>query len=389
MPFSAAISTAGDSTRAVDEVCTRALAELQGTPDLALAFFSAHHADEADAIAQALQQRLSPRCLMGCSGEAIVGNDQEIEHNPAVSLWLARWSQPVDMEPFHLILEQTSDGVSILGWPDGLMTANPDNSAILLLADPFTFPIDVFLEQMNEDHPKLRVMGGMASGGHGPGESRLLQKDQSPIEGAVGVLLQGPLQVRSIVSQGCRPIGQHMVITKGRENIIEELGGQPPLVRLQQLWKELSPRDQQLFQQGLHIGRVINEYKAEFQRGDFLVRNVLGLDRETGALAMTDRVRVGQTIQFHVRDAETADEDLRALLQIDREANKARPGGALVFTCNGRGTRLFAAPHHDARAVRQEMGVLPLAGFFAQGELGPVGGQNFIHGFTASVVLFE
>ena len=232
-------------------------------------------------------------------------------------------------------------------------------------------------------------MGGMASGGRGPGESRLLQGDQSPIEGAAGVLLQGPIPMRSIVSQGCRPIGQPMVITKGHGNIIEELGGQPPLVRLQQLWKSLSPRDQQLFQQGLHIGRVINEYKSEFQRGDFLVRNVLGLDRETGSLAITDAVRLGQTVQFHVRDAESADEDLRALLQTDRSANKARPGGALVFTCNGRGTRLFSAPHHDARAVRQEMGVLPLAGFFAQGELGPVGGQNFIHGFTASVVLFE
>ena len=389
MPFSAAISTAHETTRAIDEVCNRALGELQGTPDLALVFFSAHHAEEAETIAQSLQQRLSPRCLMGCTGEAIVGNDQEIEKNPAVSLWLGRWPQPVQMEAFHLILEQTSDGVSMLGWPDGLMQANPENAAILLLGDPFTFPTDAFLQQVNEEHPKLRVMGGMASGGRGPGESRLLQGDQSPIEGAVGILLQGPIPMRSIVSQGCRPIGQPMVITKGHGNIIEELGGQPPLVRLQQLWKSLSPRDQQLFQQGLHIGRVINEYKSEFQRGDFLVRNVLGLDRETGSLAITDAVRLGQTVQFHVRDAESADEDLRALLQTDRSANKARPGGALVFTCNGRGTRLFGAPHHDAGAVRQEMGVLPLAGFFAQGELGPVGGQNFIHGFTASVVLFE
>jgi small ligand-binding sensory domain FIST len=158
---------------------------------------------------------------------------------------------------------------------------------------------------------------------------------------------------------------------------------------LQQLWQELSPREQQLFQQGLHIGRVINEYKDTFQRGDFLVRNVLGLDRESGALAITDRVRVGQTVQFHVRDDETADEDLHALLQMDVQAHAGRPGGALVFTCNGRGTRLFSAPHHDARAVRAEAGAVPVAGFFAQGELGPVGGQNFIHGFTASVVLFE
>ena len=389
MPFAAALSTARDSSRALDEVCNLALGELQGTPDLAVVFFSAHHAEAAETIADALQQRLSPRALMGCTGEAIVGNDQEVERAPAMSLWLGRWQQPVELEPFHLVLEQTSDGVGMLGWPDALMGANPGNSAILLLGDPFTFPIDAFLQQVNEEHPKLRVIGGMASGGGGPGECRLVLGNRSPIEGAVGVLFQGPVQVRSIVSQGCRPIGQHMVITRGHDNIIEELGGQPPLARLQQLWQELSPRDQQLFQQGLHIGRVITEYKGEFQRGDFLVRNVLGLDRETGSLAITDHVRVGQTVQFHVRDAETADEDLHALLQMDRLANKARPGGALVFTCNGRGTRLFSVPHHDARAIREEVGVLPLAGFFAQGELGPVGGQNFIHGFTASVALFE
>jgi small ligand-binding sensory domain FIST len=180
-----------------------------------------------------------------------------------------------------------------------------------------------------------------------------------------------------------------MIITQAQENIVAELGGQPPLVRLQQLWQELSPRDQQLFQRGLHIGRVINEYQGQFQRGDFLVRNVLGLDRETGSLAITDNVRVGQTVQFHVRDAETADEDLHALLQADGRSHDKRPGGALVFTCNGRGTRLFSEPHHDARVVRAEVGAVPLAGFFAMGELGPVGGQNFIHGFTASVVLFE
>jgi small ligand-binding sensory domain FIST len=134
---------------------------------------------------------------------------------------------------------------------------------------------------------------------------------------------------------------------------------------------------------------VINEYQGEFQRGDFLVRNVLGLDRDSGAMAITDRVRVGQTVQFHVRDAETADEDLHALLQLDLSAHERRPGGALLFTCNGRGTRLFDEPHHDARAIRAETGDIPLAGFFAQGELGPIGGQNFIHGFTASAVLFE
>ena len=203
------------------------------------------------------------------------------------------------------------------------------------------------------------------------------------------MLLQGPIGLRSIVSQGCRPIGRHMVVTKAEDNIILELGGKPPFQQLQQLWQSLDPQDQHLFQQGLHIGRVINEYRGDFQRGDFLVRNVLGLDRDSGALAITERVRVGQTVQFHVRDAATADEDLHALLQLDVHAHEKRPAAACCSAATaaapGCSTSRITTPARSAA----EAGEIPLAGFFAQGELGPVGGQNFIHGFTASVALFE
>jgi small ligand-binding sensory domain FIST len=389
MPYAAALSMNRDTSRALDDVCREALERVQGAPDLALLFFSRHHVEAAQSLAETVQQRLAARCLLGCVGEAIVGNDQEIEAAPALSLWLARWTVPVELEPFHLRFEQTPDGLSILGWPDAFQSADAARAAVLLVGDPFSFPVDHFLAHMNEDHPGLRVMGGMASSGRRPGDSRLILGNQCWASGAVAALLQGPIKIRSIVSQGCRPIGQHMVVTRAQENIITELGGKQPLLRLQELWQGLSPRDQQLFQQGLHIGRVINECQGQFQRGDFLVRNVLGLDRDSGALAITDQVRVGQTVQFHVRDAETADEDLHALLQTDLVAHAQRPAGALLFTCNGRGTRLFDEPHHDARAIRAEVGTVPLAGFFAAGELGPVGGQNFIHGFTASVVLFE
>jgi small ligand-binding sensory domain FIST len=389
MPFAAAISTQGQTSAALDEVCAGALEHLQGTPDLALLFFSGHHCDAAARIASTAQQRLGARALLGCVGEAIIGNEREVEQRPALGLWLGRWARPVELEPFVLSLEETGEGPSLLGWPDGLLGADPATAAVLLLGDPLTFPVEAFLKQMNEDHRGVRVLGGMASGFRGPGHCRLLCGERALDRGAVGVLLQGAVGLRSIVSQGCRPIGRHMVVTRGQQNLIQDLGGRPVLERLRELWNELSPEEQELFQQGLHVGIVINEYRGEFQRGDFLVRNVMGLDRETGALAITDRVRVGQTVQFHVRDAATADEDLHALLQIDLSAHERRPAGALVFSCNGRGSRLFAEPHHDARAVRAEAGEVPLAGFFAQGELGPVGGQNFLHGFTASVALFE
>jgi small ligand-binding sensory domain FIST len=388
MPFTVALSTAPETRRALDEVRSRASAQFPDRPDLALVFFSPHHRDAADTIAANLKE-LNARCLVGSIGEAIVGNDQEIEHQPALSLWLGRWNRSVGVEPFLLELEQTSEGPTLLGWPDGLAVVEPAQSALLLIGDPFSFPADLFLEEVNEAYRGLRVVGGMASGVRDAGECRLIVGDRVVDHGAAGVLLQGPLAIRTIVSQGCRPIGRHMVITRARENIIAELGGKPPLLQLQELWRELPTRDQELIQRGLHVGRVINEYQGEFQRGDFLVRNVLGVDQESGALAITDRIRVGQTVQFQVRDAETADEDLHALLQLDLKAHAQRPAGALLFTCNGRGTRLFPEPNHDAQAIRAEAGAIPLAGFFAAGELGPVGGQNFIHGFTASVVLFE
>ncbi len=388
MPFAAALSTAEATLPAVEEVCQQARAGLPGDVDLAVLFFSAHHARAAEALGRAVQQLLRPGCLIGCVAESVIGGDHEIEQSPAVSLWVSRWARTVAMAPFHLVLERTADGPSLFGWPDELTGAGSD-TAVLLLGDPFTFPIELFLRRVNEDAPGVRVLGGMASGVHGAGQCRLLFQESVKDQGAVGVLLQGEVGLRSIVSQGCRPIGRPFVITRAKDNLILELGGKTPLSLLQELWPTLTADEQQLFRQGLHIGRVLNEYQGDFQRGDFLVRNVLALERDTGALAITDRVRVGQTVQFHVRDAATADEDLHALLRLDLSAHDRKPSAALLFSCNGRGTRLFSEPNHDAHALRAEAGDLPLAGFFAQGELGPIGKQNFIHGFTASIALFE
>jgi small ligand-binding sensory domain FIST len=389
MPFAAAISTKAQTVAAIEEVCAQALEQLGATPDLALLFFSPHHLEEAEKLGPAARDRLGTERIVGCCGEAIIGNDQEKEQEPALSLWLAHWPKAISIEPFHLTLQNTADGPSLLGWPDGLVDADPTQAALLVVGDPFTFPVELLFGALHEGHPGLRVMGGMASGSRHPGQSQLILGAELCDQGAVGVLLHAPIKLRSIVSQGCRPIGTHYVVTKAHENLIMELGGKTPLVQLQQLWPTLSAQEQQLFQQGLHVGLVINEYQEKFGRGDFLVRNVLGMERESGALAVGDHVRVGQTVQFHVRDAATADEDLHALLRQDIQSHPARPGGALAFSCNGRGSRLFTEPHHDARAIRAEAGPIPLAGFFAAGELGPIGGRNFIHGFTASVVLFE
>ena len=225
------------------------------------------------------------------------------------------------------------------------------------------------------------MIGGLASAAARPGGNRLALDGEVSSEGAVGVLLDGA-DVRTIVSQGCRPVGRPFVVTRGERNFVEELGGQPALRRLQDCVTEMTEDDRALMRAGLHIGLVVDEHKPDFGRGDFLVRGVLGADQQSGSIAVGDHVTVGQTVQFHVRDAGAADEDLRALLA------GAEAEAALLFTCNGRGRHLFGVPDHDAGVVEALLGPIPVAGAFCAGEIGPVGGRNFLHGFTASLALF-
>jgi small ligand-binding sensory domain FIST len=324
MPFAAALSLVPSSLQAVAEVCDCAGAGLGGPPDLAMLFFSAHHAEHARDLAEEVDRRLGPKAALGCVAEAVIGGSREVEQEPALSLWLARWAGSVRLEPFHLTLERTADGPSLLGWPDALLgdalappePFAPPRSAVLLLGDPFTFPADLFLQRMNEDCQGVPVLGGMASGIRQAGDCKLIAGPEVRTEGAAGVLLEGDIGLRWIVSQGCRPIGRPLVITKAQQNVILEMGGRTPLDHLRELWPTLSSEDQELFRGGLHLGRVLNEYQSDFQRGDFLIRNVLGLEKQTGALIINDHVRVGQTVQFQVRDAASADEDLHALLQL-------------------------------------------------------------------------
>jgi small ligand-binding sensory domain FIST len=389
MPFAAALSTLADTPRALAEVADDALPRLGGRPDLACVFFSPHHAGEGELIAATLADRLGTANVIGCLGESVVGTAKEVEQRPALSLWLAEFGGAVEVEPFHLNPDEGREGPTLFGWPDALIDCDPAKATLLTLADPHTFPVtELFFPRVHEEHPGMPVVGGMSSGAMAPGQTVLIRGREALYTGAVGVLLRGDRRCRAVVSQGCRPIGRPLVVTKGRENVIEEVGGRPPLEYLKGLYDELPSADQQLFQKGLHIGLVMSELKENFGRGDFLVRNLYGIDRESGALVVTDRVRVGQTVQFQLRDADTADDDLRELLRADRAAN-GPAGGALLFTCNGRGTRMFQMPDHDAGVIADELGPVPTAGFFAAGELGPVGGTNFIHGFTASVVLFS
>jgi small ligand-binding sensory domain FIST len=388
MTCAAAISTLDGAREAVAETCQQ-LAERLGTSvDLVCAFLSPHHRDAAEDLAREICSRLGTECVIGCTAEAIIGNGLEVEAAPALSVWAAALPG-VDITPLRLTYHRSPDGGSIDGFPDQLAGDWPDGAALLLVGDPFSFPADELLERFNDDRPGVPVVGGMASGAQRPQGNRLLLGKQVHCDGAVGVRLTGELRLRTVVSQGCRPIGQHFVVTNSDRNVIHGLGGKPAAGQLQEVFQSLPTSEQRLVQSGLFLGRVVSEYQDAFEQGDFLVRNVMGIDANSGGIVINDLVRVGQTVQFHVRDAKTADDELQHLLARVRDDAAAPPAGGLLFSCNGRGTRMFAGPDHDAGCVQAALPDLPLAGFFAAGELGPVGGRNFLHGFTASLALFE
>ncbi|MGH2682707.1 MAG: FIST signal transduction protein [Actinomycetota bacterium] len=377
MRIGAALSTDLDPATAGAEAAEVAGSDLDGADaSLALLVASRHHASSAVAVLDAVRRTAGPERIIGCVAETVVGGDREVEAGPAVAVWLASLPQPP--ETFHMEFVRTSEGGVFAGY------RFEGSGPYLLIGDPFSFPTDHLLRHMNERMPGTVVMGGMASGGTGPGETQLFLDDRVVDDGAVGARLPG-VRIRALVSQGCGPVGNVYTVTRAEGNVIHELGGRPPLQRLQELLETLPPEERELVGQGLHVGRAIDEYKAELERGDFLIRGVMRVDPQSGGVEVGDRIEVGETIQFHVRDAATADEDLRALLK--REAGQPAEG-ALLFTCNGRGSRLFSVPNHDASLVSEELGGLPLAGFNCAGEIGPVGGKNFLHGFTASIALF-
>jgi small ligand-binding sensory domain FIST len=258
----------------------------------------------------------------------------------------------------------------------------------LLICDPFTFPASDLLAHLNRQVPGAVLMGGIASGGLAQRQSRLFLDGRVLSSGAVGAHLPRAV-IHPLVAQGCRPVGDPYTTTRADGNVIFELAGRSPLARLQELAARLPGRDRELLARGVQLGMVIDEYQAEPGQGDFLIRGIAGTDPESGAIAVGDEVEVGQTVQFHVRDADSADEDLRRTLERAAAAlGGRRAAGALMFTCNGRGTRLFPEPDHDAGLLASMLGEIPMAGFFCAGEIGPVGGQNFLHAFTASIALF-
>jgi small ligand-binding sensory domain FIST len=346
--------------------------------DLAYLFLSPAHLDEARTAAEAVREELEPRHLLGCVAEGVVARSRELEQGPAAAVWAATLPD-AEVESFHLQVAETDGEIAVAGFPD---LADP--ALVSLLVDPFSFPTGPFLAGLNDRYERLPLVGGIAVGGRQPGTQALIVDDTVYGEGAVGAVVSGA-SVLTIVSQGCRPIGREAVITRCEGNVVHELAGRPALERLRHEIAALSGAERELASRGLLAGLVIDENRPEYDPGDFLMRGLLGADEATGALVLGDTPRVGQTLRFFVRDADSADADLRRALGTLAGSTAA---GALLFTCNGRGTNMFAEPDHDARVVAEALGTEALAGFFCGGEFGPVGGKVFLHGFTATLAVF-
>ena len=377
--YASALSRHPVAAHAVGEVAGALLEALEGErADLVVCFISPHFVGATEDVGLALRELLEPRVLIGKTAAAIVGDASEVEEEPAISAWAACLPDATVM-PVGLDTLDAYDGTSLIGWPEDIGDAH----TLVLLGDPFTFRVDPVLAELSARHPGLQVIGGMASAGRGPGGNRLVLDGATLAEGAVGVLLGGAPRVDTVVSQGCRPVGQPFTVTDAEGQSLRGLGGKPALERLAELARSLPEDERTLLSRNLHLGLVTDEHLSEFHRGDFLVRNVLGATQEDGAIVVGATMEVGQTVQFQLRDAQAADEDLQELIAPRHAA------AALLFTCTGRGVRLFGTDDHDAGIVQEILGPIPLAGAFCAGELGPVGGHNYLHGFTASLALFQ
>jgi small ligand-binding sensory domain FIST len=349
--------------------------------DLVLIFASGAHLAAPEATLEGIEEALSPAALVGCGAAGVVGVGREVEAGTAISVWAAAFDEGL-AETFHAHVEPVGDALALEGLP-----APDDASGLLLFPDPSTFPTARVLQELGRAAPAVPVVGGLASGETTDGGVVLFRDGEVHTDGAVGVRLEG-IELLPCVSQGAAPVGPELTITAADGHVIQELAGRPALQALQEAILNLDATERALVEGGLLLGIVIDGGKPEYDQGDFLVRGLLGADPDDGTIAVAAPVSTGQVVRLHARDAASADSDLRDGLALRRAAlGGERPAGALIFTCTGRGAGMFGIGHHDAGALADELGA-PAAGFFAAGEIGPVGGEPFVHTFTATVAVF-
>ncbi|QOJ01731.1 MAG: FIST C-terminal domain-containing protein [Phycisphaeraceae bacterium] len=417
--FFSSFASSDDYADACGEACAGLMARAgRGGIDLLMVWMSGDLREMADEASREILSAVSPRRMIGSTAEGLIHGPREYEGVSGVVLLGARLpgvGVRVFTDESFPVLSDTS-GEEETGRIGEAAGCDGTMRGMLVFADPYSVPMVRLMPALNASRAKDAsgrgvgvIVGGMASGASGPGVGRLFLDDRVMSRGLVGVTLSGGVGVEAVVSQGCRGVGPTLVVTRARGNVILGLGGRPALEVVREVVEGLPEHDQARARSGLMMGRVINEYKDRFGRDDFLIRGIVGADQTSGAVAIGDLVRVGQTVRLHVRDATTASEDLGLLM--DGQRMKSKPAGVMMVTCNGRGGRFFPVANHDAGKVAGALGTtrpaeevakggramgvtagaedVPMGGFFAAGEIGPVGGESYVHGQSACVVLFR
>jgi small ligand-binding sensory domain FIST len=391
MKWAAAISRKTSFEDAVLE-CAEGVARRlgPGPVSLALAFVTPHFANSYPRLYGLLDRYLEPGTLLGCSGGGVIGGGEEVERAPAVTLVAARLPQ-VRIEPFHISgplpdLDGPPDA-----WERLIGVRAQDEPQFVLLSDPFSGRPEALLAGLDYAFPNSPKIGGLASGATSPGLNALFLDDEVFTEGTVGVAMSGDVAIDTVVAQGCRPVGELMRVTSCTGNFLYELDGRPTFEVLQELFATLDERDRHLASTALFIGVLMDEFREEPQVGDFLIRNLIGVDPRRSAIAVGESLQEGMRLRFHVRDAETSAEDLHTMLKSYQKSlsRTESPSGALLFSCLGRGEGLYGRPNFDTGIFREHLGDVPVGGFFCNGEIGPVGGATFLHGYTSSFGLFR
>ena len=388
MDWASVVSRERVLSAAVEELTEAITSQLGGEkPNLVLGFVSPDHRDNYEQLPDLIHDRLSPNVFVGCSALGVIGGGEEIEHQVGLSL-TAAFLPGVTLHPFHIESNQIPNpDAEPKAWVESLEVSQRPAAHFIILADPYTFDPRDLLMGLDFAYSDGAKVGGLASA---PDRNALFLNRDLFSSGAVGVALQGNLKIDTVVAQGCRPIGTPMTITGCQNHYLLEVDGKTPMETLAELYGILPPKDQELVRHSLHIGIASTELQEEFKQGDFLIRNVMGSDQEKGTLVIGDNLRNGQTIQFHVRDADTAAEDIDQMLSRYREKIRGNPpSGALLFSCVGRGEHLYGQSNHDSDAFKRKLGKIPIGGFFCNGEIGPVVQSTHLHGFTSSFGIFR
>ena len=391
MKWATAISRKTSFEEAVLECAGSVRAELgPGPVTVAFAFVTPHFAEYYGGLYETLNGALAPQILLGCSAGGVIGGGEEVEQAPAVTLTAARLPD-VLVKPFHLADALPDMDGPPDAWEKLVGVERTEEPQFVLLADPFSTRSEALLAGLDFAFPGAAKIGGLASGASSPGLNALFLNDKVYTQGVIGASFTGDVVVDTVVAQGCRPVGELMQVTSCDGNILRELEGRPALDVLRDLFSSMDEEERRLAGTSLFIGVLMDEFAEDGKVGDFLVRNLIGIDPKSGALGVGESLQEGMRVRFHLRDAKTSAEDLHAMLTGYENTLPRREdlSGALLFSCLGRGEHLYGEPNFDSSVFEQHLGALPVGGFFCNGEIGPVGGETFLHGYTSSFGLFR